>query len=77
MNIKQKELCKILNCACKDCKCRKVGCHVICKKYKEFKEQMQEINLAKEREIQDKSYIVDEYIRYYKRNKNQLHTCKY
>ena len=38
---------------------------------------MQEINLVKEREIQDKSYIVDGYIRYYKRNKNQLHTCKY
>lgn len=70
-------MCKILSCSCKGCNCRRVGCHAICKKYKEFKEQIQEINLAKERETNIRADKVNGYIRYYKRNKNQLHTCKY
>ena len=38
---------------------------------------MQKINLAKQNEIDIREDKVDGYIRYYKRNKNQLHTCKY
>lgn len=38
---------------------------------------MQEISLAKERETNIRADKVNGYIRYYRRNKNQLHTCKY
>jgi hypothetical protein len=62
---------------CKDCKCRRLGCHAICSEYKKFKEQMDQIHKAKESENKIKNDIVEGYKKYYKSNKNRLHTCKY
>lgn len=33
-----------LNCKCKDCSKRAVGCHVACTDYKEFKEALKKFN---------------------------------
>lgn len=62
---------------CKDCKCRHIGCHSICSAYKQYKEQMNEIHQEKENRMKIKQDIVNNYIRYYKKNKKRLHTCKF
>jgi hypothetical protein len=68
---------KILNCSCKDCKYRRVGCHAICKKYKDYIIQLKQI---KKYSREDKFKLHTEgyynsFIKYSKHFKN-LHDCK-
>lgn len=48
----------MIDSPCKDCPDRKSGCHTVCEKYKEFKEQTHEEYVQRFRENEIESYEI-------------------
>ena len=70
-------MCKILNCPCKDCNYRRIGCSAICKEYKNY---MVEYNKAKEYlKLYNRSVHTEGYYNSFIRDNKHartLHRCK-
>lgn len=45
-----------MNCPCKDCDRRKLGCHGFCKEYKEWQKWNDEKNEKRRKEMNEKDY---------------------